>query len=102
MRARAARHHGDVSFRINRSDGTSRRVIDLALGILIGLRGCSADEAFAELVEVVGRTGVGVGSIATGLVALASGEAPADHPAAYEVWGDLVAQHRPVAVTNWA
>jgi AmiR/NasT family two-component response regulator len=52
---------------------TSRRVIDVAIGILVGLRGCSQREAFEELVRVVNRSGVGIGSIAGGLVALASG-----------------------------
>lgn len=66
---------------------TSRRVIDVATGILVGLRGCTQREAFDELVRVVNQTGVGIGTTATGLVALASGQAPAAHAEA--AWGEL-------------
>ncbi|MEO3761154.1 ANTAR domain-containing protein [Mycobacterium sp. B14F4] len=69
---------------------TSRRVIDVATGILVGLRGCTQREAFDELVRVVNQTGVGIGSIAAGLVALASGQACAAHAEAFTVWGELV------------
>jgi len=41
-----------MSYRVPRDD-TSRKVIDRAIGILVGLRGCSPDDAFAELVRVV-------------------------------------------------
>jgi hypothetical protein len=47
-------------------DESSRRVIDVAIGILIGLRGCSDIEAFDELVRVVHQTGVGIGRLAAG------------------------------------
>ncbi|WP_328358153.1 ANTAR domain-containing protein [Mycobacterium sp. NBC_00419] len=72
---------------------TSRRVIDLATGILVGLRGCSEQEAFAELVAAVHRTGVGLGAIARALVAITG---PADqsvpHQAeAFDLWADLLA-----------
>ena len=60
-------------------DDTSRRVIDVAIGILVGLRGCSDREAFDELVQVVHQTGIGIGRLAAGLVALASGSATAEH-----------------------
>lgn len=74
------------------SDTTSRRLIDVAVGILIGLRGCSQDEAFAELVDAVQRTGVGIGALAEALVALAGGSEnpPAHHDAALDVWGELL------------
>lgn len=65
-------------------------MIDLAVGILVGLRGCSPDAAFSELIHVVHDTRVGIGSIAAGLVAVASGAATADHAEAYNAWGDLV------------
>jgi hypothetical protein len=55
----------------------SRRVIDVAVGILVGLRGCSEREAFEELGRVVHQTGIGIGSLASGLVALASGSSSA-------------------------
>jgi ANTAR domain-containing protein len=79
------------------ADDTSRRVIDVATGILVGLRGCSDHEAFDELVRVVHETGIGIGRLAAGLVALASGSATAEHAEAFAVWGDLV--RRPLAAT---
>lgn len=48
----------------------SRRVIDLGLGILMGLRGCSEQEAFDDLVAAVHDTGVGPGALARALVDL--------------------------------
>jgi ANTAR domain len=71
------------------TDETSRRVIDVATGILIGLRGCSDQEAFDELVRVVHQTGLGIGRLAAGLLALASGSATAEHVEAFAVWGEL-------------
>ena len=44
-----------------RTVDTSRREIDLATGILVGLGGCSEREAFAELVAVVQHTCIGLG-----------------------------------------
>jgi len=75
-------------------DDTSRRVIDVATGILVGLRGCSDHEAFDELVRVVHETGVGIGRLAAGLVALASGSTTAEHAEAFAVWGELVRRGR--------
>ncbi|UXA16390.1 ANTAR domain-containing protein [Mycobacterium sp. SMC-4] len=72
------------------SDDTSRQVIDVAVGILIGLRGCSRREAFDELVAVVHRTGTGLGTIASGLVAVASGASSARYAEAYHEWGELI------------
>ena len=89
---------GSMSYRI--ADDTSRRVIDVATGILVGLRGCSDDEAFAELVRVVHETGIGIGRLAAGLVALASGSSTADHAEAFTVWGALFDRSRPVSLVN--
>jgi|EndMetStandDraft_8_1072994.scaffolds.fasta_scaffold07306_6 hypothetical protein len=76
-----------------RTVDTSRRVIDLATGILVGLRGCSEQAAFAELVTVVQRTGIGLGSIARALVAIAgsSDESVPYTAEAFDVWADLLA-----------
>jgi len=84
-----------MSYRVG--DDTSRRVIDVATGILVGLRGCSDREAFDELVQVVHQTGIGIGRLAAGLVALASGSATAEHAEAFAIWGELV--RRPLAAT---
>jgi ANTAR domain len=73
-------------------DATPRKVIDVAIGILVGLRGCSQREAFDELVRVVHQTGIGIGSIAAGLVGLASGSSTADHAEAFNAWGELIRQ----------
>jgi hypothetical protein len=80
--------------RMDRSDSTSRRVIDLAVGVLVGLRGCSPEEAFVELVEVVRETRVGIGTIATELVALASGATSANRAQDLSAWADLIRQRR--------
>ncbi|MGU3499695.1 ANTAR domain-containing protein [Mycobacterium sp. C31M] len=81
---------------------TSRREIDVAVGILVGLRGCSERAAFDELVGVVRDTGIGIGAIATGLAALAGGGSSAGHDEAFAAWGDLVARRRsaPAAVVS--
>jgi ANTAR domain-containing protein len=71
-------------------DLLSRRVIDVAIGVLVGWRGCSEREAFDEIVCAVKETGVGLGSMARALVALASGGTASDpHQAeALRRWGD--------------
>jgi ANTAR domain len=83
-----------MSYRVE--EHTSRRVIDLAVGILIGLRGCSQRDAFDELVRAVNHTGIGIGSLATGLVALAGGSSSAQHAEAFTVWGELIRRGRPI------
>jgi hypothetical protein len=84
------------------SDDTSWKVIDVATGILVGLRCCSPREAFDELVSVMNQTGVGIGSLAAGLVALAGGGSSAGHSEAFTAWGDLIGRGRlvPVAVSH--
>ena len=84
----------------SRHHDTSRRVIDLATGILVGLRGCPPDEAFAELVRVVNDSRIGIGSLAGALVALAtggSGSAEEDIEA-FNAWGELLRHTRRVPV----
>jgi hypothetical protein len=81
-------------------DESSRRVIDMAIGILVGLRGCSDHEAFDELVRVVHQTGVGIGRLAGGLVAVASGSASAEHAEAFTAWGELIQRGRLVPLAS--
>ena len=50
----------------------SRKMIDIAIGVLVGVRGCSPDEAFDDLADAVHDTGVGLGTLASALVRLAS------------------------------
>jgi hypothetical protein len=87
-----------MSYRVG--DESSRRVIDVAIGILVGLRGCSDGEAFDELVRVVHQTGVGIGRLAAGLVELASGSASAEHAEAFTAWGELIQQGRQVSLVG--
>ena len=42
-----------------RADAASRRVIDQAIGILMGLRRCSESEAFDDIVDAVHETVIG-------------------------------------------
>lgn len=78
-----------------REDPASRRVIDVAIGILMGLRGCSEQEAFDDLVAAVHDTGIGPGTLARALAALVGGsDAPVPHRSAViDRWGHLLA-HR--------
>jgi hypothetical protein len=89
-----------MSYSRTRAEDTSRRVIDVAVGILVGLRGCSQHEAFDELVRVVNQTGVGIGRLASGLVALASGASSAGHAEAFTAWGELVGRGRLVTTVT--
>jgi hypothetical protein len=92
---------GNMSNKAHLSDD-SRKIIDVATGILVGLRCCSPREAFDELVHVMNQTGVGIGSLAAGLVALAGGGSSAGHAEAFTAWGELVGRNRlnPVAVST--
>lgn len=81
------------------ADPTSRRIIDMAIGVLIGWRGCSEREAFEEIAGAVRETGIGLGSIAGALVDLASGvEQSAPHHRALRVWADAI-PGRPATLT---
>jgi len=74
-----------------------RRVLDLAEGILIGLRRCRPEAAFDELITVAHRRGVSVSAVAAAVVALATGDDdgaasnPAAAQAAHQLWGELLA-----------
>jgi ANTAR domain-containing protein len=81
-----------------RADDTSRQVIDIATGILVGLRGCSRREAFDELVRVMHQTGIGIGGVAAGLVALATDDWSADEAETFGAWRDLLRRSRLVSV----
>jgi hypothetical protein len=72
---------------------TSRLVIDVAIGVLMGLRGCSEKDAFDDRVDAVHETGIGPGSMARALVNLVGGASePFPHrPEAVHRWGHLMA-----------
>lgn len=72
------------------------RTLHLAEGILIGLRGCSPEQAIAELVRAGRDAGLSTYALARGLVAAASGgcDATVADPAAHvaqQHWGALFA-----------
>jgi hypothetical protein len=85
------------------TDGhASRRTVDVAIGILVGLRGCSERDAFDELVGVVNRTGLGIFSVAGSLIAIATGSSTAEDSEAFNAWGELIGRGRvaPLASTS--
>lgn len=49
-----------------------RKQIDMAIGVLIGLRHCSERQAFADIAAAVHQTGIGLGVVSNALVALAA------------------------------
>lgn len=74
-----------------RADPASRRVIDLAIGILMGLRRCSEGEAFDDLVDAVHKTGIGPAGLAEALTHVVGGEGIAPHQSeVIRVWGHLL------------
>jgi hypothetical protein len=78
-----------------------RRDLDLAEGILIGLRRCGPNAAYHELLGAAKRQSVGLMAISSALVELASNQDPSTshlegpaHSAAYCEWHDLFDQRR--------
>lgn len=70
-----------------------RRVLDLAQGILIGLRRYSPEAAFGELLAVAHRNDITVSAAAATLVGLATGFTDAadfDAAIAEQEWGSLL------------
>lgn len=80
------------SYRLPQSTDTSRRVIDVAVGVLVALRGYSERDAFDELVHGVRSTGVGIGSLAAALIALMGGRSSTTphQAAALDIWGEIL------------
>jgi hypothetical protein len=75
-----------------RRDIGSRTTIDVAIGVLVGLRGCAPQEAFEDLATAVHDTGIGLGALASALVELARGTTePFPHrDVVTSRWGTLV------------
>jgi ANTAR domain len=77
-----------------------RRVLDLAEGILIGLRRYSAEAAFDELVSVARHHEIAMSAAASALVDLATGDVGTDNGRPVEIaiaqheWGDLLKSNR--------
>jgi hypothetical protein len=85
-------------------DTEGRRIFDTALGILIGVRRCSSDAAFHELLGAAQRHGFPAFPMAWALVHLAGGGAESTptfrsaQSAARREWGEFFA--RSVAPTG--
>lgn len=78
----------------NLPDVAALRMLDMAKGVLIAVRRCTAARAFDEIVASAATCHVGALAMARALVELA--ENPAGHrhvdaagEAAYRIWGDL-------------
>ena len=90
------RDHGAGSGRVVLKWGRvpeGRRVLDLAEGILIGLRRYSPEAAFGELLAVAHRNDITVSAAAATLVGLATGFTDAadfDAAIAEQEWGSLL------------
>ena len=72
------------------------RILDVAKGVLVALRGCSPSEAFCELVETAERDQLGVLTMSRALVELCVKDSgPNDDgaaaTAARRAWGSLLA-----------
>jgi hypothetical protein len=88
-----------------------RRLLDLAEGILIGLRRYPPDAAFAELLDVARRHDISAFAAASALVRVASTTTdpwqgnPASMLVAQREWSDLLplvhAQPDPVVADHW-
>lgn len=78
----------------------TRPVIEQAKGVLIALRGSTADQAFAELRHVSQTHNMKLNALAAALVDAAAG-VPADDPRVQETllseWGGLLTRHPTVA-----
>ena len=71
-----------------------RRALDMAEGILIGLRRCAPEAAFDELAEAARRHRIPIFRMASALIDLATGDhhgaGAAAHAAAREEWHQLL------------
>ena len=82
------------------AEPVTRTTIDRAVGVLIALRGCSPDDAFAELAAHSFRFDVSLVQSARSIVAAArgmdsaNGVAGAAMMSAREDWGSLLADRR--------
>jgi hypothetical protein len=52
----------------------SRREIDLAIGVLMGIRRCSAQDALEALADATRASGVGLGGVSRALLTVITGD----------------------------
>jgi pimeloyl-ACP methyl ester carboxylesterase len=72
-------------------DIRSHKEIEVAVGVLTELRGCSPDEALEDFVDGVRETGISANDLGRALVDLASGRQPPYTAEALQRWGHLLA-----------
>jgi hypothetical protein len=75
---------------------SGQRSLSAAQGVLVGLRHCSLDEAFADIVQTAKRHGVAPLELADALVAIAENDVTSDlddalTAAVDRAWGALLA-----------
>jgi hypothetical protein len=68
----------------------SRREIDMAIGVLMGVRRCSAKEASEALASATRASGVGLGGVSRALLDVVSGDAEATAGEASAHWNALL------------
>lgn len=70
----------------HRPEHRSRREIDQAIGVLMGLRRYSAEEALTELANAVRASGIGLGGVSRALLDLVTGSGDPAASAAVAHW----------------
>jgi hypothetical protein len=70
----------------------SRREIDQAIGVLIGIRQCSARQALEELAGATRVSGIGLGGVSLALLCVVGGDGNAGRPdaGAVEYWKSVL------------
>lgn len=88
----ADRRGFDAGVRRLADDLESRREIEVAIGVLMGLRGCPQNEAVSEFTTAVEETGLTAGELGRALLDLASGTDTSPHRAEVQHrWRHLLA-----------
>jgi ANTAR domain len=72
------------------ADHRSRREIDMAIGVLMGVRRCSQQEALEALVCATRTTGVGLGGVSRALLDVISGDPAPSAGEAITHWNGLL------------
>jgi hypothetical protein len=72
------------------ADHRSRREIDMAIGVLMGVRRCSQREASEALVCATRTTGVGLGGVSRALLDVISGDPTPSAAEAIAHWNELL------------
>ncbi|OAN42564.1 hypothetical protein A4X20_01655 [Mycolicibacterium iranicum] len=75
-------------YSVSHPDPLVRRNIDIAIGIIVGRRRCSEDQAFREIASVAHKTGCPLGETADALIAFARVDQPHAR-CADRTWADL-------------